>query len=445
MVFLYQSGKEVGAFVGIFTAIITVLIYAVPQKRNRRRHPKAIPPGNSGESKQPSRVVIIISVLLIAFAILILFSKQIFDLRGMEPVEVPFVEGKTYVEAILDLQSADLREKVICEDDSEDWSNYIVTEQRPAAGEMALTKTEVKLFLTSSEARPEGANTQSENPKDTPSGSFNILLAAAPEFGDVSISPRSALSGSKVEVNIMVNDWDFTITLADNDGNELEYERTDAGFFEFIMPNSDVTVYLASASTIPDEPAVPGVCRYGLFNCPTRSFSDLDPDAWYHEAVDFVISNDLMGGYSDTFLPEGTVTRAGVANILCKMTGWPDAITFNDSFTDVLGDEWYAPAVSWAANNGIMGGYSDGTFRPDAPVTVEEFILILWRFAGSPTDRFPYAVFTDQSKISQYAIDAVGWAAGQGFLLFADGTLNPQQNITRIEVAEILKNFMEAQ
>ena len=437
---LYKISMQFGDFSALCAIVLPFIMKYFPLRKET---------SSREDRKQTKKRVsgAFISCILIVVLLLSLFIiKQIFNFRGMIPEEVPHVEGTLYADAVESLQEAKFSEKVICEDESENWSDYVVEKQEPSGGETSLTKTRVKLFLVPAKTRTEEPDTYDENPENIAQVLSSIVLVVDPEFSDSSISPSCAYSGDEVELHIHSEVFyhGFGLKLIDRNGNELAYEREDWGIFTFIMPDCDVTVYLSASESVPPmptdfaEPETP--CNDP--NCPTRSFSDLDPGAWYHDAVDFVIDNNLLSGYNGKFLPDGTLTRAEVATVLCYMTGWPDVIVLNSSITDVSDDAWYAVPVSWAVGNGIMCGYADQTFRPDEPVTIEQFITILWRFASSPADHSPYQAFTDEDKISPYAAAAVGWAAGEKFLRFTDGTLNAHKNITRAEAAEILKNYI---
>lgn len=442
---LYNISHEVDNLMSFYALILSSIgiVISLVAIRPQCAHSSK---DSRGVSKRQLIAVMVICVVIMVSALFLLVSQMFFDFTKMEPKEVPSVEGTPYMEAVSKIQSEGFWEKVICDDNSEDWGNYVVIEQKPAGGEIALTKTKVKLFLAPAETHPEGSDTQDENTADTPLLLSNIALNADPEFSDASITPSRAYSGDNVELHICgIDYYEFDLTLIDKNGNKLSYEREDWLIFTFIMPDCDVTVYLNKAEPIPPMPTdvvePETTCSYGL-ECPTRGFSDLDPNAWYHEAADFVVKNNLLNGYSDVFNPNGTLTRAEASVLFCKMAGWP-TVTVDNNFSDVSDAAWYAIPVKWATNQGIIDSYNDGTFQPDNLVTMEQFLTILWRYAGFPHDPQPYLAFSDEAEISQYAMDAVDWAAGQQFLQFTNSVLNPQKNITRIEIAEILKNFIE--
>ena len=171
-------------------------------------------------------------------------------------------------------------------------------------------------------------------------------------------------------------------------------------------------------------------------------YTDVDAGAWYADAVSYVTDNGLMGGTSSTaFSPEDAMTRAMLATVLYRAADTP-AVTGTDDFTDTADGTWYADAVLWASQQGLVTGYGDGTFGTDDPVSREQIAAILWRYAGSPQAQDAQA-FSDESTISAYAADAVDWARANGIVNGKENnTFDPQGNATRAEVATILRNYL---
>ena len=171
-------------------------------------------------------------------------------------------------------------------------------------------------------------------------------------------------------------------------------------------------------------------------------YTDVDAGAWYADAVSYVTDNGLMGGNSSTaFSPEDAMTRAMLATVLYRAADTP-AVTGTDDFTDTADGTWYADAVLWASQQGLVTGYGDGTFGTDDPVSREQIAAILWRYAGSPQAQDAQA-FSDESTISAYAADAVDWARANGIVNGKENnTFDPQGNATRAEVATILRNYL---
>ena len=174
-------------------------------------------------------------------------------------------------------------------------------------------------------------------------------------------------------------------------------------------------------------------------------FSDVAADAWYADAVTYVRDNGLMSGTSDTtFTPGGTMTRGMLVTTLYRMAGSPSLENedLGYPFADVPGDAWYADGVYWARLAGVVGGYSEDQFGPDDPVTREQIAAILWRYAGSPAAESG-TDFADEGSISAYATQAVDWARANGIVNgVEDNRFLPQSSATRAQVATILRNYL---
>lgn len=172
-------------------------------------------------------------------------------------------------------------------------------------------------------------------------------------------------------------------------------------------------------------------------------FSDVAANAWYADAVTYVRDHGLMSGTSTTtFSPEATTSRGQIATILYRASGSP-AVTGGTDFPDVASTAYYAEATRWASANGIVSGYPNGNFGPNDPITRQQFAAILWRYAGSPAASRGQD-FADESSISSYASTAVDWARENGIINGKGGNIfDPNGNATRAQAAVILRNFME--
>ncbi len=172
-----------------------------------------------------------------------------------------------------------------------------------------------------------------------------------------------------------------------------------------------------------------------------RTFWDVPAGSWYADAVEEVFQAGWMTGTEERrFSPDAPVTRGMFAAILHRMAEKPDAgIT---PFSDVPQDSYCAAATAWAAKNGIVTGFEDGSFRPDAPVTREQMAVMLWRYADDTGKRNGLEGFQDTAQISGYAQDAVSWAVAEGLLQGrAEGRLAPKDTVSRSEAAVILARF----
>lgn len=185
-------------------------------------------------------------------------------------------------------------------------------------------------------------------------------------------------------------------------------------------------------------------------NCPSKAFSDLDAKAWYHEGVDYALTNSLMNGVGGgKFEPDGQLTRAQLVTVLYRAAGEPDTGKQVNPFTDVADDTWYTRAVIWAANNGIVNGVGKNVFAPDASITREQIATMLYRYAGAEAAKEDkLSAFPDAAKTSDWAKEALNWAVASGLIngvADANGTANlePQATATRAQIATILMRWLE--
>lgn len=185
-------------------------------------------------------------------------------------------------------------------------------------------------------------------------------------------------------------------------------------------------------------------------NCPSKAFSDLDAKAWYHEGVDYALTNSLMNGVGGgKFEPDGQLTRAQLVTVLYRAAGEPDTGKQVNPFTDVADDTWYTKAVIWAANNGIVNGVGKNVFAPDASITREQIATMLYRYAGAEAAKEDkLSAFPDAAKTSDWAKEALNWAVASGLIngvADANGTANlePQSTATRAQIATILMRWLE--
>ena len=172
-------------------------------------------------------------------------------------------------------------------------------------------------------------------------------------------------------------------------------------------------------------------------------FTDVNPTDWFYDAINSAYSKGLVNGISETeFGPNMTMTRGMLVTIVGRME---NAQSGGTSFGDVDASQYYAPYVAWAAENGIVTGFEDGTFRPDENVTREQTAAILYRYMQykgidvSVGDDTNVLSFTDAGDINDYAVTAIQWACGAGVINgYPDGTLAPAASITRAEFVTML-------
>lgn len=179
--------------------------------------------------------------------------------------------------------------------------------------------------------------------------------------------------------------------------------------------------------------------------CYISDYSDC-PEAWYHEAIDFVSCYGVMNGVGNgKFDPKGGATRAMIATVLWRAMGEPQAKS-PSTFTDVPEGQWYSEAIAWAQENGIVRGVSETRFAPDVFATREEIAVMLRRLLGDGEilEEEVEMNFSDVGQISPWALDAMKYAVKRGwFIGDAHGRLNPRGNVTRAELAVLIMRAAE--
>ena len=172
-------------------------------------------------------------------------------------------------------------------------------------------------------------------------------------------------------------------------------------------------------------------------------FLDVAEGAWYYDAVTYCYENGIMDGTSSvSFAPGMLLNRAMAAQVLYNLADGTASTAAG--FPDVAASAWYADAVNWAAANGYVTGYDNGSFGPEDSLTREQLAVILYRYAGSPEPTGSLDGFTDAASASDYAVDALRWAVGEGLLTGKDGgRLDPAGTASRAELAQILARFAQ--
>lgn len=210
-------------------------------------------------------------------------------------------------------------------------------------------------------------------------------------------------------------------------------EFPDVTMSDYQLSDGDVIEVLFTANYM-DEP--------GLF----LPFTDVN-NHWAYSAIKRVYNRGLMLGVSDTrFAPDQALSRAMLVTVLYRLADEPD-VTADNPFTDVPAGQWYTNAVIWAAANGIVSGFGDGTFRPNAPATRAQAAVMLCGYAKlagrDTTQRADLSAYADAAEIPSWALAEMQWAnAAQLIRGRSDTILAPNAGTTRAEMAKILSTFI---
>lgn len=182
---------------------------------------------------------------------------------------------------------------------------------------------------------------------------------------------------------------------------------------------------------------------------PTQ-FTDVPANAWYADAVSYAVSNNLFTGTPEgKFLPFGTMDRSMLATVLYRQAGSPEVSNHN-KFVDVSATAWYAKAVTWAYDNGVMNGTGDKTFAPTTPVTREQIATILMRYSKvmgmevAETTSGDLSSFDDGDAVSGFAVEGMQWAVATQLMNGDNNLLTPKRDASRAECATVLMRWLES-
>lgn len=216
------------------------------------------------------------------------------------------------------------------------------------------------------------------------------------------------------------------VAVTDNDGEPVEVVDNGDGTWTYVQPAGPVMI------------AVTFACTGGAL-CPSEPYPDVDQTQWYHAAVDWAITNDVMTGYGDSagFGPNDPLSRAQMAQVLHNLAGQPE-VGVSSLPVDCTPGSWYEGCVAWALSEGCFTGYESGLFGPGDALTREQAATVLWRLAGEPEGSADLSAFPDADEVSAFAEDALRWAVSEGVIEGDRGLLAPVRAVTRAEMAALL-------
>ena len=254
--------------------------------------------------------------------------------------------------------------------------------------------------------------------------SYPVTISGTTEHGTVTVSTEAAVGGSTVTITVKP-DSGYTlggITVTDSEGNELSLTDNGNGAYTFTMPSGKVEIHV----TFTED---------GSLN----PFQDVPDDAYYFEAVNWAVANNVTNGTSETtFSPNVGCTRAQVVTFLWRAAGQPEPTEGTNPFTDVKEGTYYYKAVLWAVEKGITNGTSETTFDPDETCTRGQIVTFLWRREGKPAPTGANNPFADV-KPSAYFGSAVLWAVETGITNgTSETTFEPNEDCTRAQVVTFL-------
>lgn len=255
---------------------------------------------------------------------------------------------------------------------------------------------------------------------------YAVTVPDKTENGSLSVSSKNAKRGSDVTVTATpdkgyeVDD----IVAKDAKGNKLTLKDNGDGTYTFTMPASKVTVTAAFAEKKAEPIA------------PEKLFADVSAEEYYYEAVKWASENGVTGGIGENLFGANLpCTRAQIVTFLWRAAGSPEPKGMS-GFVDVSADAYYAKAVAWAVEQGIVSGTSATTFSPDAVCTRAQSVAFLYRAFGEKVNKA--AGFSDVSADAYYA-DAVAWAVENGVASgIGGGLFAPDQDCARGQIVAFL-------
>lgn len=326
-----------------------------------------------------------------------------------------------------------------------------VADSEPADGTYRVNNGSVTIYATkfSIYAISYSTSTSSSHHSSSSTATYPVTVKSA-DHGTVTADKANAAKGAAVTLTVKPeNGYALDkLTVTDGDGRSVAVTSKGDGKYLFVMPGSGVNV-VASFADAEWNAAYRGCPKDAT--CPIHPFTDAKTTDWYHDGMHFCLENGLMVGYGNNILkPDTNTSRAMITAMLWRLSGSP-VVNYAMKFSDVKGDAWYAEAVRWAASEGIVDGYDNGTFGPDDTITREQMAAVLWRYAklkgydvsvGEDTNILSYA---DVSSVAQYAIPAMQWACGSGMIsgkTAGNGTiLDPKGSTTRAQMSTMMMRF----
>ena len=268
-----------------------------------------------------------------------------------------------------------------------------------------------------------------------------INMGKTIEEPDIDVGSGFYVDGWYTDSDLDGDEWDFENDTIDDDITlyaDVEERKSSGGGSYSLSEGTDRDEPEEQPEYRPDEPSTPE----------TPGFIDVDIFDWYHDGVMYVTENGIMNGVGgNRFEPEAELKREMLAVILWNMTDNPEPNGIAP-FLDVTSDKYYAKAIAWANENGVMYGYGE-EFGVGEAVTREDFAAILYRYAafkGYDTTQGGMAIreFIDFDQIADYAVEALGWAVNSGIISgMGDGTVSPKTSTYRGQAAVMLMKFCE--
>lgn len=252
----------------------------------------------------------------------------------------------------------------------------------------------------------------------------------------VTFYPRGSVDGVEIYANGDSVQWSVR-PVDENSTDYGSFLNTYGGAFQ--MGNDDCIISLEAG----------GLTAELLVEIETI-FEDVPQDHWAYEAIDYLASNDIIGGYSPTVFGMGAeISRGDFVLMLYRSFNSP-AVTSSavELFEDVSDSDYAATAISWVVEQGIAAGMGDDLFGKDYPITREQAFLIIYRAFQATNRDLPVtslstlAQYQDQHEISSYSLLAAAALTQQGILEDSGTKLEPKSALSREAMAYYIYNML---
>ena len=275
--------------------------------------------------------------------------------------------------------------------------------------------------------------------------SQSTIRFTMPDTGNVTVKATftaigGSSSGTKRETSVTAKAGELvrvTIPAGKNADGYLPYYNADG-----------VRIFVPIAAEIDGRMVFIAPCDATYsFGENTIAFTDTEAH-WAKDSVQFAAMREIFRGVSAArFDPDGKMTRAMFVTVLYRLAGSP-AVEGTSGFADVAADAWYADAVTFAKQNGLVAGVSATKFAPDDNITREQMATLLHRFltyAGYTLPEIEPKTFTDADRISAWAEDGVAYGQLHGLLSGRpDGSFAPLDLATRAECSTLFARMIPA-
>ncbi len=239
-------------------------------------------------------------------------------------------------------------------------------------------------------------------------------------------------------------DWNFVLVNEFQSGEIYYYSVSDR------IDNASYKVSLVKGEDICTE-------NHAATYCASRRFRDLQIPSWYHLSVDHMLEKEIMKGTgNDCFFPTMPTSRAMAVTMFYRAArrNVTDTMMNACTFTDIDKNQWYSEAVAWASYNNIVKGTGDNCFSPDRDITRQEFVVMLYNLAenryGTYMTHYVHGGlenYVDKEQVATWARKAVEWAVSRGIMQGipseTGALINPTGGVSRAEAATLLFRFLE--